>query len=104
MDTAANNPEIATGASRRIAEYVSGLSYDQLPADTVHAFKRALLDYLTCAIAGSRMEPTRIVFDYVSSWDKSGEAAVLGTKSRLACPNAAFVNGTSTHGLDFDDG
>jgi len=102
MDTVTN--ELATGASRRIAEYASGLSYDNLPANAVHAFKRALLDYLTCAIAGSRMEPTRIVFDYVSSWDQSREAAVLGTKSRLSCPNAAFVNGTSTHGLDFDDG
>lgn len=104
MDTATNHPELATGASRRIAEYVSGLNYDKLPANTVHAFKRALLDYLTCAIAGSRMEPTRIVFDYLSSWDQSAEAAVLGTQSRLACSNAAFVNGTSTHGLDFDDG
>ncbi len=104
MDTATNNPQQAAGASKRIAEYASGLSYDKLPANAVHAFKRALLDYLTCAIAGSRMEPTRIVFDYVSSWDQSREAAVMGTTTRLSCPNAAFVNGTSTHGLDFDDG
>jgi 2-methylcitrate dehydratase PrpD len=104
VDTATNSQQQGASASRRIAEYAAGLSYDKLPANAVHAFKRALLDYLTCAIAGSRMEPTRIVFDYVSSWDTSGEAAVLGTKSRLSCPNAAFVNGTSTHGLDFDDG
>ena len=104
MDTASNNPQQATGASRRVAEYVASLDAATLPADTVHAFKRALLDYLTCAIAGSRMEPTRIVLDYVSSWDQSKEAAVLGTAARLSCPNAAFVNGTACHGLDFDDG
>lgn len=104
MDTAINNPREATGASKRVAEFVSALGYDQLPANSVHAFKRALLDYLTCAIAGSRMAPTRIVFDYVSSWDQAREAAVMGTQTRLSCPNAAFVNGTSTHGLDFDDG
>ncbi len=104
MDTASNNPRQAAGASKKIAGYVSALSYEALPASTVHAFKRALLDYLTCAIAGSRMAPTKIVFDYVSSWDQSQEAAVMGTASRLSCPNAAFVNGTSTHGLDFDDG
>jgi 2-methylcitrate dehydratase PrpD len=102
MDTAMT--EQTAGASRRMAEYAAGLTYDRLPADAVHAFKRALLDYLTCAIAGSRMGPTQIVFDYVSSWDQSREAAVLGTNARLSCPNAAFVNGTSTHGLDFDDG
>jgi 2-methylcitrate dehydratase PrpD len=104
MDTASNDPQQAAGASRRIAEYVSALSYDKLPANAIHAFKRALLDYLTCAIAGSRMAPTRIVYDYVSSWDQSREAVVMGTQTRLSCPNAAFVNGTSTHGLDFDDG
>ncbi len=104
MDTATNNPQQAAGASKRVAEFASALTYDKLPANAVHAFKRALLDYLTCAIAGSKMEPTRIVFDYVSSWDQSREAAVMGTKTRLSCPNAAFVNGTSTHGLDFDDG
>ena len=102
VDTATN--DLLTGASRRFADYASGLTYDRLPADAVHAFKRALLDYLACAIAGSRMASTKIVFDYLSSWDTSGEAAVLGTTSRLACPNAAFVNGASTHGLDFDDG
>ena len=104
MDTATNNPQQAAGASRRVAEYVSALDYEKLPANAVHAFKRALLDYLTCAIAGSRMEPTRIVFDYMSSWDQSREATVMGMKTRLSCPNAAFVNGTGTHGLDFDDG
>src|SRR5688572_3275223 len=104
MDTATNHPQQAAGASRRVAEYVSALDYQKLPASAVHAFKRALLDYLTCAIAGSRMAPTRIVYDYLSSWDRSQEATVMGTTTRLSCPNAAFVNGTSTHGLDFDDG
>jgi 2-methylcitrate dehydratase PrpD len=104
MDTASNNPQQAAGASKRVAEYASALTYEKLPANAVHAFKRALLDYLTCAIAGSKMDPTQIVFDYVSSWDQSREAAVMGTQTRLSCPNAAFVNGTSTHGLDFDDG
>ncbi|MEQ1776496.1 MAG: MmgE/PrpD family protein [Burkholderiales bacterium] len=104
MDTVNNLPQHAAGASKKVADYVSALRYDQLPVSAVHAFKRALLDYLTCAIAGSRMAPTKIVFDYVSSWDQSREASVMGTTSRLSCPNAAFVNGTSTHGLDFDDG
>lgn len=98
------SPEKATGVSKALAEYVSGLHYEHLPAQAVHAFRRALLDYVTCAVSGSRMEPTRLVLDYLRSWDRSGEACVVGHEARLACPNAAFVNGTSAHGLDFDDG
>ena len=92
------------GASRKLAAHVASLTYERLPSRVVHAFKRALLDYLTCAVAGSRQDESRLLLEYFMEWDKSGEAAVIGSKARLACPNAAFVNGTSTHSLDFDDG
>lgn len=96
--------EKGPAVSRALAEYVASLRYEQLPAEAVHAFRRALLDYITCAASGSRMEPSRLVLDYLRSWDRAGEACVVGSDIRLACPNAAFVNGTSAHGLDFDDG
>jgi len=97
-------PETASAVSRTLAEYVAGLRFARLPAEAVHAFRRTLLDYLTCAVSGARVEPTLAVLDYLRSWDQSKEACVVGTDARLACPNAAFVNGTSAHGLDFDDG
>jgi 2-methylcitrate dehydratase PrpD len=97
-------PEVAVDASRKLARHVAELSYDKLPQAAVHAFRRALLDYLACAIAGSRLDAARAVFDYLQSWDRSAESCVVGTKARLAAPNAAFVNGTATHSLDFDDG
>lgn len=105
MNTAqtSTNPD-AEAASRRLAEYVAGVDVARLPPQAIHAFRRALLDYLTCAVAGSRMESTRIVLDYLQSWDRSTEAAVLASPHRLAAQNAAFVNGAATHGLDFDDG
>ena len=96
--------QVGTGASRRMAEYVAGLGFGGIPSSAVHAFKRALLDYLTCVVAGSRQDEPRLLLEYFMEWDKSGEAAVVGSKARLACPNAAFVNGTATHSLDFDDG
>lgn len=96
--------ELARDASRSLAAHVASLDFDRLPAQAVHAFKRVLLDYVTCAVAGSRMDATRLVLDYLREWDRAREAAVVGTPHRLACPNAAFVNGTSAHGLDFDDG
>lgn len=97
-------PEAARDASRKLAHYVAGLDRRTLPDAAVHAFRRALLDYLTCAVAGSRTDAARIVLDYLQSWDQSTEACVVGTPVRLAAQNAAFVNGAATHGLDFDDG
>jgi len=42
--------------------------------------------------------------DYLASVDDSRTAAVVGSTQRLSVLNAALLNGTSTHALDFDDG
>ena len=102
VDTSAQ--QHGNAASRKLAEHVARLAYERVPSRAVHAFKRALLDYLTCTVAGSRQDEPRLLLEYFKEWDKSGEAAVIGSNARLACPNAAVVNGTSTHSLDFDDG
>jgi 2-methylcitrate dehydratase PrpD len=97
-------PEAARDASRRLARHVARLDCRELPPAAVHAFRRALLDYLTCAVVGSRADAARIALDYFQSWDRSAETCVVGTVARLAAQNAAFVNGTAAHSLDFDDG
>jgi 2-methylcitrate dehydratase PrpD len=54
MDTANNSPQPAANASRPVAEHVAQLDGVKLPADTERAFKRALLDCLTCAELAKR--------------------------------------------------
>jgi len=96
--------ELKAGASARLAAHVAGMRYEDLPAATVHAFRRALLDHVACAIAGSAMPVSRALLSYYQETDASRAATVVGTEARLSAPNAALVNGANTHGLDFDDG
>jgi len=100
MDT----PALAAGASARIAAHAAGLRYEQLPASTLSAFRRALLDHVTCAVAGAAMPVSRALLSYYTETDTARTARVVGTATRLSAPNAALVNGANTHGLDFDDG
>jgi 2-methylcitrate dehydratase PrpD len=95
---------VAVGASARLAAHVAEASYAQLPPEVVHAFKRALLDHVTCALAGSSMPVSRALLSYYQETDASRSATVIGAEARLSAPNAALVNGANTHGLDFDDG
>jgi hypothetical protein len=44
MDRATAIPALGEGASRRMADHAPRLRYETLPQDTLHAFKRALLD------------------------------------------------------------
>ena len=105
MDTAtANVEELSTGASRRLADHVAGTLYESLAPEVTHAFKRALLDFLTCAVAGSAMPVSRALLSYYKENDATRIATVIGSGVKLSAPNAALVNGANTHGLDFDDG
>jgi 2-methylcitrate dehydratase PrpD len=104
MDRAAAAQTLAAGATRRLAEHVAQAFYETLSSEAVHAFKRALLDFVTCAVSGSAMPVSRALLSYFEESDATRAAAVIGSASRLSAPNAALVNGANVHGLDFDDG
>jgi 2-methylcitrate dehydratase PrpD len=106
MSTKAASAEIDVlrGASARLAQFVVATDYASLSRDVVQAVKRALLDYVSCAVAGSAMPVSQSLNAYFEENDATRHAAVVGNSLRLSAPNAALVNGANTHGLDFDDG
>ncbi|HUF79833.1 MAG TPA: MmgE/PrpD family protein [Burkholderiales bacterium] len=95
---------LGEGASAKLAAHVAGARYENLPPGAVHAYKRALLDHLACAIAGASMPVSRALLSYFQETDASRVASVIGATAKLSAQNAALVNGANTHGLDFDDG
>jgi len=90
--------------TRSLVSAVWDIRYDTLPQPVIHHAKRALLDYLACAISGSQSEPGRALMDYLRTADRSTDATVIGTGERLSTMNAALANGTHAHAYDFDDG
>jgi 2-methylcitrate dehydratase PrpD len=82
---------------------VAAESFTRLPDVTVGAARRAILDTLGVMLAGSA-EPTalraRAAFAHRRG---SGEATIVGTPLRGSVEDAALVNGTAAHALDYDD-
>ena len=91
-------------ATRRLAQHVAKTQFSDLNERAVHSFKRALLDYLATSVTGSQEPVSQQMLAYLASIDDSRTAAVIGSGQRLSVLNAALINGTSTHALDFDDG
>ncbi|MCW5603968.1 MAG: MmgE/PrpD family protein [Burkholderiales bacterium] len=87
----------ATELSNKINE----LQYDILPADAVHWAKVGILDTVGVTVAGAHEPATRIVLGVSGS--ASGPALVFGHARRIGALDAALVNGTASHALDFDD-
>jgi 2-methylcitrate dehydratase PrpD len=83
-----------------LAERIGALSYDRLPDAAVEWAKIGILDTVGVTLAGS-VEPCARIVRRVSV--APGPALVFGTTTRLAVADAAFVNGTASHALDFDD-
>lgn len=61
--------DLAQGASVKLAAHAAGIRYEALPPPVIHAFKRALLDHVTCALAGSAMPVSRALLSYFEETD-----------------------------------
>jgi aconitate decarboxylase len=97
--------QAATGQNytRRIAEFGSLSSYDQVPKDVRERLKRLILDSLGCAIYGAKLEWCRILRETLEQSDKTKDASIWGTDRKLSAPHAALVNGTQVQGFELDD-
>ncbi len=90
---------IASGLAERIA----GVSYDALPAEAVHWAKVAILDTVGCTLAGSTEPCARIVDRVTTGGASGGTCLIFGTDRRIGPLDAALINGTASHALDYDD-
>jgi aconitate decarboxylase len=86
-----------------IAEFVSGLRYEAVPAVVLERIKLLMLDSLGCALYGAHLPWTRILQDTLQTVDATRDCAVWGTARRLSAPHAALVNGTQVQGFELDD-
>src|SRR5918995_3964891 len=89
--------------TRRIAEFVSGLTYDAIPLDVRERIKLLILDSLGCAIYGAHTPWCEILQGTLSEVDQTRTTSLWGTKAKLSSPHAALVNGTAVQGFELYD-
>jgi aconitate decarboxylase len=89
--------------TRRIAEFVSALTYERIPEPVRERAKLLVLDALGCAIYGANLEWCRILRDALTRLDRTRTSSVWGTSQRLSSPHAALINGTQVQGFELDD-
>jgi 2-methylcitrate dehydratase PrpD len=86
-----------------LAERSAGLGFDQLPDDVVATARLCALDWLGVTVVGSREPAPRTLLRTLAPGDIADGASVIGHGVRVSPLQAALVNGTSSHVLDFDD-
>lgn len=77
--------------------------YEDLPPGVIEATKRQVLDLLGVAIGGFPMVGPRELRELVLEWGGKEESRIIGITRKVPAPNAAHVNATMVHALDYDD-
>ena len=87
--------------AHELAKRINGLNYAGLPEPAIHWAKVGILDTVGVTIAGAREDCTRIVEGVAARG--AGPSLIFGGNRRTAPLEAALVNGTAAHALDYDD-
>src|ERR1019366_3967888 len=83
--------------TRRLARYVVSSHSENIPAPVRKEAARTLLNWMGCAVGGSRHETVDIAIAALTPFSVQGQASILGRKERLSVPDAALMNGISSH-------
>ncbi len=77
--------------------------YGDLTPEVIEATKKQVLDLLGVAIGGFHKAGPKELRELVTGWGGSKESTIMGTGLKVPAPNAAHVNATMVHALDYDD-
>jgi 2-methylcitrate dehydratase PrpD len=86
-----------------LAEHVCGTGYADLPASTVRSARRDILDTFGCMLGGSGSPGIDELCAVIGHWGGRPESRVLLRGIRMPAPQAALLNASMGHALDFDD-
>src|ERR1700722_5895455 len=86
-----------------LAEHVCGSGFADLPAATRAATCNDILDTFGCLLGGSSAPGIAELARVVGGWGGVQQSQVMLRELRLPAPQAAMLNASMAHALDFDD-
>jgi 2-methylcitrate dehydratase PrpD len=95
-------PEIS-GATREFCARMASVRFAELPGRAIDEGKRGVLDWLGCALAGSRHPTLDHLLAVLQEAGGKSQATVFGHGLKLGFLDAPIANGQAGHVLDYDD-
>jgi 2-methylcitrate dehydratase PrpD len=86
-----------------LAEHVCRTSFPDLPHEAMIATERDILDTLGAMLGGSVAPGIAELTGLVKHWGGREESSLIVLGGKVPAPQAALVNATMGHALDFDD-
>jgi 2-methylcitrate dehydratase PrpD len=94
---------LGLNVTRDLAAFLARFRFEDLPDAAVHEARRGVLDWIGCALAGSRHPTVGKLLPVLKALNAQPQATVLGHNLKLGITETALANGQMGHMLDFDD-
>ena len=89
--------------TKALAAYIVESRSESIPDDVHKEARRAILNYVGCALGGSPDPAMDIAIRALAPYAGKPVAAILGRTERMDPLNASLMNGISSHVYDYDD-
>jgi len=89
--------------TKTLASYVVSAEASSIPEDVRHEAKRSILNYIGCAIGGSRHPAMDKAIRALGPYSGKPTAQILARTEKLDPLHASLMNGISSHVFDYDD-
>jgi 2-methylcitrate dehydratase PrpD len=87
--------------TRELGDFVAGLSFEKLPAEAIAIARTGFIDTIATMIAGAHDPAPQLLRKGLAP--TPGPASLYFSGETAAAPEAAWINGTAGHALDYDD-
>ena len=87
--------------TKDIGAFIAELSPNRIPQAALEVARLGFIDTIGTMIAGRREDCVRILRDVLAP--PAGPASITFSEARGPAPEAAWINGTAAHALDYDD-
>src|SRR3954469_7122005 len=93
--------EDAMPLTKELGRFVSGLTFEELPGEAVEIARTGFIDTIATMTAGAHDPAPQLLRKGLAP--ARGGASLYFSGETSAAPEAAWINGTAGHALDYDD-
>ena len=84
-----------------LGRFAAGLTFEKLPPEAVATARTGFIDTIATMIAGAHDPAPQLLRQGLAP--TAGPASLYFSGENAAAPEAAWINGTAGHALDYDD-
>src|SRR4051794_41545012 len=96
-----NYRRMAMPLTQDLGRFASGLTFEKLPREAVEIARTGFIDTIATMIAGANDPAPQLLRRGLAP--AAGAASLYFSGETAAAPEAAWINGTAGHALDYDD-